>query len=136
MRIEIEHRFATEGGPAESATIRSPWDDNGKPNKAYTQALVAKRWTFFGSAGHGSSDLVLRIESYEELGRPTPRHRFKVLKRWGHDDERSYRSSIVREDVPVPLSIQHEAAQLVGVVFVPWENMKRAEVGPLGGKLK
>lgn len=137
MHIEIEHRFSPDvtafGQPL---ALRDPWDENGKPNKVYDHALTAKRWTFWGSTGHGHADLVLRLQSYRELGRPTPRHRFKVLKAWDKDDEHSYSRDIRREDVPVPLSVQHEAAEKVSVIFVPWDRMTAAEQGPLGGKLK
>lgn len=135
MRVEVEHRFPSPPFPA-AGTLRSPLKPDGKPDLDWRTSLSGERWTFNVAAGLGSGDVELRLESYAVLGRPTPRHRFKVQKFWSRDDERSYRSSIRRADVPVPLSVQHEAAEKVSIIFVPWPGMDKAELGPLGGVLK
>jgi hypothetical protein len=54
------------------------------------------------------TDLV--VNAYEELARPSLRHKFKVVRRWGRLTNRR-ENSISQGDVPLPADIKAEAIE-------------------------
>jgi hypothetical protein len=114
--IDVEHYFGEDGKRALDTK----------------KALRMVRWSFTTDTRFGG-EVTLRIASYTEFSRETPKHKFRRdhLRWWGLHSERECRMRAA--DVPVPYAVQREAASMITFRFEPWANMAKAEVGPLGG---
>lgn len=79
--------------------------------------LSRQVWAFFADTTwhRGKSIVGLRPNWYAVQTRETTRHKWRTVKQWDRMDERSYHSSIKRDDVPLPVDVCKEAISAVTV---------------------
>lgn len=76
--------------------------------------LRRERWCFSVVCGY-TDRITLRISVYAIEERASKRHKWKATKEWVSFDERSYRSSLTREEVTIPEWVKTKARELVEI---------------------
>lgn len=76
--------------------------------------LSRERWSFSVSSGY-TDRITLRLSRYAIEERASKRHKWKSTKKWDLYDERSYWSSLSREEVTIPDWVKIKARELVEI---------------------
>jgi hypothetical protein len=78
--------------------------------------LSGQVWKFHVEASYSSPNVAVMCVYYAEMERPSTRHKMRVKAKWDNMDERSYHSTLTRDDVPLPGDIRSEAKERIDIV--------------------